>query len=161
MKIPEFQSIIREVISEVKKETKKPAKKPVEKEEKLPKSSGKLMDLKKEYKALSAMKEQLQSYTLNEETMNSIEPQFSHMQKFVTELNRIKENTSLLSTNIDQKLQELKNKIASEKSKIREMIGLSTEKPQLEELDEAKKAKKPKPKVVATPKKVVKTKKGK
>ena len=132
MKVAELHNIVREVISEVKKDIKKqPVKK--EKEEKLPKSSGKLMDLKKEYKALTAMKEQLQSYTLNEETQNSIEPQFSHMQKFVNELTRIRENTSALASNIDAKLAEIKNKIMSEKEKIKEMIGLSSEKPVVSE----------------------------
>ena len=55
METPALRLFIRNVIKEAKEKQKQ--KKPIKKESSLPKSSGKLIDLKKELAALKTMKE--------------------------------------------------------------------------------------------------------
>jgi hypothetical protein len=99
------------------------------KEHKLPKSSGKLVDLKKELVALENMKAELQAAKFAEKTA-STEVEFANLSKFAKELDKIKQGGIALEASIDNKIAELKNKINSEKSKIKEMIGLSPKKNQ-------------------------------
>lgn len=137
--------MIRESLDKAKK---------AKKEEKLPKSSGKLVDLKKELDALRQMQESLSSggdMTLEgEETETKVE--FANLSKFAKEIDKLKQGKAALETSITNKVKELEEKIKSEKNKIREMIGLvpqggqkvvSEEKPEeketveeVEELDE-------------------------
>jgi len=112
-----------------KKDDKKPAKKDDKKEPKLPKSSGKLMDLKKEVAYLKEMSAQLQSTGLTESDGQVAEVEFSNLQKFVSELAKIKEAGAVLKTKLDEEITATEAKITAEKNKIKEMIGLISEEP--------------------------------
>ena len=130
MKLNEIRDMVRQVIAEAKKENK------------LPKSSGKLVHLKKELTSLKKMKESLGQYNINENTTEEPTADFSHMQKFVNELNKLKAASAKLSETLDNQIKEVENKIQSETQKIKEMIGLSEpteEEHKEEELEEAKK----------------------
>ena len=111
MKITEIRSVIREVIAEAREEGK------------LPKSSGKLMDLKKELEALKKMKDELQTAKFTEKTAET-EVEFANLQKFAKELDKIKQGGVTLEANIDSKIKEITDRISGEKHKIKEMIGL-------------------------------------
>ncbi len=124
---------IRTVIKEAKEKQKV---KSIKKEDKLPKSSGKLMDLKKELAALKTMKDELQVAKFAEKTAET-EVEFANLQKFAKELDKIKQGGITLETNIDAKIKELETKIDSEKNKIREMIGMTPSKGQEKIMDEA------------------------
>ncbi len=124
METPSLRLFIRSVIKEAKDKQKK-----IKKEEKLPKSSGKLIDLKKELAALKTMKEELQVAKFAEKTADT-EVEFANIQKFATELDKLKQGGVALETKIDAKISELEAKISAEKNKIREMIGLTPSKGQ-------------------------------
>jgi len=111
-------TLIRNAINEAK-EAKK-----VKKENKLPKSSGKLMDLKKELAALKQMKDELQVAKFAEKTAET-EVEFANLAKFAKELDKIKAGGVALEASIDAKITEIENKIDSEKNKIKEMIGMT------------------------------------
>lgn len=115
MKTSEFRTLVCNLIKEAKEETAK---------EKLPKSSGKLMDLKKELAACKQMKEELQTAKFAEKSA-STEVEFANLQKFANELDKIKQGGIALENSIDNKIKELEDKISSEKNKIKEMIGLA------------------------------------
>lgn len=120
MKTNQIQEIIRKVISEAKEDIKK------KKETGLPKSSGKLVELKKELTSLKRMKESLPQSTVNEgdETTGSLTVEYAHMQKFVNEIEKIKAMTAKLSEMLGGQITEVEEKIKSETQKIKEMIGL-------------------------------------
>lgn len=128
-----IRAFIREIITEVKKEVK------IKKEEKLPKSSGKLMDLKKELAALKQMKDELQTAKFAEKTAET-EVEFANLQKFAKELDKLKSGGMALESSIDAKISEIETKIGAEKDKIKEMIGLVPEKGQEKMMDEKKMA---------------------
>lgn len=161
MKISAFKQMIKESLEDAKKDKK-------DKAAKLPKSSGKLVDMKKELEALKQMKDELQTAKFAEKTA-STEVEFANLAKFKSELDKIKAGGVALEAKIDSRITELETKIGDEKNKIREMIGLAPkagqqpiadakepeieeeeaeEAPEAEELDEAKKTK-PKLKVSA------------
>jgi len=117
MNTPALRLFIRNIIKEAKE-------KKIKKEEKLPKSSGKLIDLKKELAALQQMKEELQTAKFAEKTAET-EIEFANLAKFAKELDKIKAGGVALEANIDNKIKELETKIDAEKNKIREMIGLT------------------------------------
>jgi dGTP triphosphohydrolase len=108
---------------EPKKDTKKSESK---KEEGGKKSSGKLVDLKKEVAYLKQMSEQLQEMGLNENT-EITEVEFSNLQKFVNELAKVKQSSADLKKKLDEEITATEAKIQDEKNKIKEMMGLVPE----------------------------------
>lgn len=136
-----IRAMVRQVIAEAKDTAKKDNKpkpktdskpkpktddkKPVKKEsQKLPKSSGKLIDLKKELVVLNKMKDELQTAKFAEKTAFT-EVEFADLQKFATELDKLRQGGVALETSIDAKISEIETRIADEKTKIKEMIGLT------------------------------------
>ena len=131
----QIRAFVRQLITEAKakKDDKKPAKKADKKEPKTMKSSGKLMDLKKEVAYLKEMSAQIQSTGINEvEEVTEVE--FSNLQKFVNELSKVKAASAALKDNLEKEITATEDKIKSEKNKIKEMIGLISE----EEVEEAR-----------------------
>jgi hypothetical protein len=118
---------VRSLITEAKEE----------KAAKLPKSSGKLMDLKKELAALEQMKEEIQTAKFAEKTA-STEVEFANLSKFAKELDKIKAGGVALEASIDAKIEEIKGKIDTQKSKIKEMIGMTPTPGQEPMVDEKK-----------------------
>jgi hypothetical protein len=118
-----LRAYVRQIIAEAKakKDDKKADKK---KEPKLPKSSGKLMDLKKEIAYLKEMSSQLQSTGLNEVEQDT-KVEFANLQKFVSELAKVKEAGADLKKKLDDEIKSIEEKIKAEKAKIKEMIGLA------------------------------------
>ena len=90
----------------------------------LPKSGGKLVHLKKELEGLKKMKESLGEYTINEGGDGSFVAEYAHMQKFVTELEKIKMAHAKLSEMLDGQISEVEGKVSSETQKVKEMMGL-------------------------------------
>jgi hypothetical protein len=136
-----LRMFVRSIIAEAKdkkaeKEPKKPMKK--EAEDKAPKSSGKLVDLKKELAALKQMKDELQVAKFAEKTAET-EVEFANLKKFATELDKIKAGGVKLEQSIDEKIKELETKISDEKNKIKEMMGLTSEKKGQEKMMDEKK----------------------
>lgn len=138
----QLRSFVRQLIAEAKakkaekkaekKDDKKPAKKAEKKDDKkepkLPKSSGKLMDLKKEVAYLKEMSAQLQATGITEgEQVTEVE--FANLQKFVSELAKVREAGAALKTKLDEEIAATEAKIKDEKNKIKEMIGLISEEP--------------------------------
>jgi hypothetical protein len=119
---------VRSLINEAKeaKEKKEP-KKSIKKEEKAPKSDGKLVDLKKELAALEQYKDELQAAKFAEKTA-STEVEFADLAHFAKELTALKERGVALEQEVDEKIAELKTRISDEKNKIKEMMGLTSDK---------------------------------
>lgn len=111
-----------------KKDDKKaPAKKDTSsvKKTSAPKSTGKLLDLKKEKEALKKMQEALSKYMVNEgETENQLEAAFDHQQSYINEMTKIKEMTANLAEKMNSDLSLVEEKITAETSKIKEMMGI-------------------------------------
>jgi hypothetical protein len=124
MNITEVRNIIREVIAEAVKDKSKD-KKSLKKEEAKPKSSGKLIDLKKELVALKQMRDDLQVAKFAEKTA-STEVEFADLQQFANELQKLKDGGVALEEKIDNKINDLEEKIKAETSRIKEMIGISS-----------------------------------
>ena len=119
---------VRSLINEAKeKKVEKEPKKSIKKEEKAPKSSGKLVDLKKELAALKQYRDELQAAKFAEKTA-STEVEFADLANFAKELEAIKERGIELEKEIEEKIKELETKISDEKNKIKEMMGLVPEK---------------------------------
>ena len=133
-----LRMFVRSLINEAK-ETE-----PKKKEAGLPKSSGKLVDLKKELAALKQMKEELMAAKFAEKTA-STEVEFANLAKFAKELDKIKAGGVALEASIDTQITALEDKISAEKNKIKEMMGLVPEKGQEKMMDEAKPKKANKP----------------
>lgn len=135
----QIRAFVRQLIAEAKakkaekKDDKKPAKKAEKKDDKkepkLPKSSGKLMDLKKEVAYLKEMSAQLQSTGITEGDEQVTEVEFSNLQKFVNELSKVKMAGAELKKKLDEEIMATEAKIKDEKNKIKEMIGLISEEP--------------------------------
>jgi hypothetical protein len=120
----QIRAFVRELISEAKAK-KADKKKEDKKEPKLPKSSGKLMDLKKEIAYLKEMSSQLQATGLNEVEQDT-KVEFANLQKFVSELAKVKEAGADLKKKLDDEIKSIEEKIKAEKAKIKEMIGLAS-----------------------------------
>ena len=119
-------------------EAKDKQKETKQKEEtKLPKSSGKLIDLKKELAALKQMKSELEAAKFAEKTA-STEVEFASLSKFAAELDKIKTSGVALEQKMEAKIQELEDKVTSEKNKVREMIGMAPKAGQEKMVDEKK-----------------------
>ena len=113
MNITEVRNVVRLAIAEA-----------MEKEGGLPKSGGKLVHLKKELEGLKKMKESLGEYTINEGGDGQFVAEYAHMQKFVTELEKIKMAHAKLSEMLDSQISEVEGKVSSETQKVKEMMGL-------------------------------------
>jgi hypothetical protein len=145
----QLKSLIREALTEAKKAKdekkedkkvalkkdakkaapKKDAKKSASKAEAKPKSTGKLVDLKKEKEALKAMQEALGKYMVNEgESEAQLEAAFAHQQSYINEMAKIKDMTAKLAEKMNSDLALVEEKIASETAKIKEMMGVAGEK---------------------------------
>ena len=112
MNINEVREVIRQVIAEVKKENG--AKK----------STGKLVDLKKEMEGLKKMKESLGQLQIAEGGDQQFVAEYAHMQKFVNEYNKLKDAHAKLSEMLDNQITEVNSRIVSETEKVKEMMGL-------------------------------------
>ena len=128
---------IRELINEAKETKEKEPKKTMKKEDKAPKSSGKLVDLKKELAALKQYKDELMAAKFAEKTA-STEVEFADLSKFAKELDALKAKGVKLEQDIDARIEELETKISDAKNKIKEMMGLVPEAGQEKMMDEKK-----------------------
>jgi len=133
MSLEKLRTLIHQVMLEEakkkdkkEKESKGESKGSKEKKE-TKKSSGKLMDLKNELKSLKTMKESLAQHSVNEAIDTQSLTEFTHLQKFVTEIERIREATGNLSVALDEHINEVEGKITEETQKIKEMMGLISE----------------------------------
>ena len=126
-----LRMFVRSLITEAKD------KEPKKKEAGLPKSSGKLIDLKKELSALKTMKDELMAAKFAEKTA-STEVEFANLAKFAKELDKIKAGGVALEASIDEQIKALEDKISAEKNKIKEMMGLVPEGGQEKIVDEAR-----------------------
>ena len=114
MKLSEVREVIRQAIAEAKEE----------KGNGLPKSGGKLVHLKKELDGLKKMKESLGSLQIAEGSEQQFVAEYAHMQKFVTELEKIKMAHAKLAEMLDKQISEVETKVSSETEKVKEMMGL-------------------------------------
>jgi flagellar biosynthesis chaperone FliJ len=112
MNITEVRNVIRQVIAEAMEKGT------------MEKSGGTLVELKKELASLEKMKESLGEYTINEGGDGQFVAEYSHMQKFVNELEKIKEAHAKLSEMLDNQISDVKGKVTTETQKIKEMMGL-------------------------------------
>jgi len=112
---------------EKKEKSEKTApKKMAPKTEAKPKSTGKLVDLKKEKDALKAMKEALGKYMVNEgESEAQLEAAFAHQQSYINEMAKIEEMTANLAEKMNSDLSLVEEKIKAETAKIKEMMGVA------------------------------------
>ena len=141
MNIKEVRNVIQQVIAEA-----------MEKEGGLPKSGGKLVHLKKELASLKNMKESLGQLQIAEGGEQQFVAEYAHMQKFVTELEKIKAAHAKLAEMLDKQISEVETKVSSETEKIKEMVGLIEKAPK----KDAKKAPAKKDDKKAEPKKAEK-----
>jgi hypothetical protein len=111
MNITEVRDIIRQVIAEAK-------------EAGLPRSGGKLVELKKEMDGLKKMKESLGQLQIAEGGDQQFVAEYAHMQKFVTEYNKLKEAHARLSEMLNKQIGDVEGKITTETQKIKELMGL-------------------------------------
>ena len=132
-----LRMFVRSLINEAKETKDKEPKKAMKKEEKAPKSSGKLVDLKKEFAALEQYKDELSAAKFAEKTA-STEVEFADLAKFAKELDALKAKGVALEQQVDDKIAELKTRISDEKNKIKEMMGLTPSKGQEKMVDEAR-----------------------
>ena len=121
----------------------------------LPKSGGKLVHLKKELASLKNMKESLGQLQIAEGGEQQFVAEYAHMQKFVTELEKIKTAHAKLAEMLDKQISEVEGKVSSETEKIKEMVGLIEKAPKAPKKD-AKKAPAKKDDKKAEPKKAEK-----
>ena len=121
----------------------------------LPKSGGKLVHLKKELAGLKNMKESLGQLQIAEGGEQQFVAEYAHMQKFVTELEKIKAAHAKLSEMLDKQISEVEGKVSSETEKIKEMVGLIEKAPKAPKKD-AKKSPAKKDDKKAEPKKAEK-----
>ena len=121
----------------------------------LPKSGGKLVHLKKELAGLKNMKESLGQLQIAEGGEQQFVAEYAHMQKFVTELEKIKTAHAKLAEMLDKQISEVETKVSSETEKIKEMVGLIDKAPKAPKKD-AKKAPAKKDDKKAEPKKAEK-----
>ena len=128
MNITEVRDIIRQVIAEAKEEKANGGKK----------STGKLVDLKKEMEGLKRMKESLGQLQIAEGGDQQFVAEYAHMQKFVTEYNKLKDAHGKLSDMLNNQISEVEGKITTETQKIKELMGLIEKAPKAKK--DAKKA---------------------
>ena len=112
MNITEVRNVIKQAIAEAMEKGG------------LPKSGGKLVHLKKELASLKNMKESLGQLQIAEGGEQQFVAEYAHMQKFVTELEKIKAAHAKLSEMLDKQISEVEGKVSSETEKVKEMMGL-------------------------------------
>ena len=112
MNITEVRNVIKSAIAEAMEKSG------------LPKSGGKLVHLKKELAGLKNMKESLGQLQIAEGGEQQFVAEYAHMQKFVTELEKIKTAHAKLAEMLDKQISEVETKVSSETEKIKEMVGL-------------------------------------
>ena len=125
MNITEVRDIIRQVIAEAK-------------EAGLPRSGGKLVELKKEMDGLKKMKESLGQLQIAEGGDQQFVAEYAHMQKFVTEYTKLKEAHAKLSEMLANQISEVEGKLVTETNKVKELMGLIEKAPKAKK--DAKKA---------------------
>jgi hypothetical protein len=125
MNITEVRDIIRQVIAEAKENGGK-------------KSTGKLVDLKKEMEGLKRMKESLGQLQIAEGGDQQFVAEYAHMQKFVTEYTKLKEAHAKLSEMLANQISEVEGKLVTETNKVKELMGLIEKAPKAKK--DAKKA---------------------
>ena len=131
MKLSEVREVIRQVIAEAKEEKANGGKK----------STGKLVDLKKEMESLKKMKESLGSFQIAEGGEQSFVAEYAHMQKYVNEYNKLKDAHAKLAEMLDGQITEIEGKIVYETQKVKELMGLIEKAPKAKkEKKDAKKA---------------------
>lgn len=113
---------VKLIIEAVQKEKAKKK----EKTEKLPKSSGKLLDLKQNLSALKQMREELTSMGFANKATTT-EVKYADISRFAKELDLIKSKGLALEQKIDTQISALEQKISSSIGKVKEMIGFQTE----------------------------------
>ena len=128
MNITEVRDIIRQVIAEAKEEKANGGKK----------STGKLVDLKKEMEGLKRMKESLGQLQIAEGGDQQFVAEYAHMQKFVTEYTKLKEAHAKLSEMLANQISEVEDKLVTETNKVKELMGLIEKAPKAKK--DAKKA---------------------
>ena len=143
MNITEVRNVIKQAIAEAMEKGG------------LPKSGGKLVHLKKELASLKNMKESLGQLQIAEGGEQQFVAEYAHMQKFVTELEKIKAAHAKLAEMLDKQISEVETKVSSETEKIKEMVGLIEKAPKAAKKD-AKKAPAKKDDKKAEPKKAEK-----
>jgi polyhydroxyalkanoate synthesis regulator protein len=126
MKLSEVREVIRQVIAEAKAEGG------------LPKSGGRLVELKREMDGLKKMKDSLGQLQIAEGGDQQFVAEYAHMQKFVTEYNKLKEAHAKLSEMLNNQISEVEGKISIETNKIKELMGLIEKAPKAKK--DAKKA---------------------
>jgi hypothetical protein len=145
---------VRSILAEAKdKEPKKTVKK--EAEEKAPKSSGKIVDLKKELAAKKEALSKVEEYRDNLQAAKFAEKvggeEFAERSGFAKELNSLNKKGIALEQDIENTITKIKDEITaleektlSEISRIKEMIGLTSEKKDAKKIVGEAKPKKPK-----------------
>ena len=126
MNITEVRNLVKSAIAEAMEKSG------------LPKSGGKLVHLKKELASLKNMKESLGQLQIAEGGEQQFVAEYAHMQKFVTELEKIKSAHAKLAEMLDKQISEVETKVSSETEKIKEMVGLIEKAPKAKK--DAKKA---------------------
>ena len=92
------------------------------KKENLPKSSGKLIDLKKNLEALIQLKNELSLAKFSEKTATT-EIEFADLAKFTKEYDLIKSKGVTLEKKIDDEIASLKTRISLAQNKIKDLMG--------------------------------------
>jgi flagellar biosynthesis chaperone FliJ len=128
MNITEVRNIVKSAIAEAMEKSG------------LPKSGGKLVHLKKELAGLKNMKESLGQLQIAEGGEQQFVAEYAHMQKFVTELEKIKAAHAKLAEMLDKQISEVETKVSSETEKIKEMVGLIEKAPKKAAKKDDKKA---------------------
>jgi hypothetical protein len=130
---------VRSLINEAKeKKVKKEPKKSIKKDEKAPKSSGKLVDLKKDLAAKKDALSKIEDYRDNLQAAKFAEKvggeEFADRSGFARELNSLNKKGIALENEVEntiikikEEISALEEKILSEKNKIKEMMGLVPE----------------------------------
>jgi len=142
------RSIIAEAQETKDKEPKKTVKK--EAEEKAPKSSGKIVDLKKELAAKKEALSKVEEYRDNLQAAKFAEKvggeEFAERSGFAKELNSLNKKGIALEQDIENTITKIKDEITaleektlSEINRIKEMMGLVPEEGQKKMVDEKKK----------------------
>ena len=144
MNITEVRNVIKSAIAEAMEKSG------------LPKSGGKLVHLKKELASLKNMKESLGQLQIAEGGEQQFVAEYAHMQKFVTELEKIKAAHAKLAEMLDKQISEVETKVSSETEKIKEMVGLIEKAPKKAAKKDDKKAPAKKDDKKAEPKKAEK-----
>jgi len=115
MNITEVRNVVRLAIAEA-----------MEEKGGLPRSEGKLKHLQIELKSLKSMREALGQYQIAEggESTPGFVAEYAHMQKFVNELEKIKEAHAKLAEMLDNQISGVEGKLTTETQKVKEMMGL-------------------------------------